>query len=64
MLLDFTAEQLPIVKSLFLLTSKPMLYVANVEEDLMASPEESPHYQTVKAIAEKEGAEELDFSRN
>lgn len=60
--LDFTAEQLPIVKSLFLLTSKPMLYVANVAEDLMATPEESPHYQTVKAIAEKEGAEVVGIS--
>lgn len=60
--LDFTAEQQEIVKGLFLLTSKPVLYVANVEEALMATPEESPYFQVVEEIATAEGAEVVGIS--
>ncbi len=38
--MDFN-EEAPIVKGLFLLTSKPVLYVANIAEDDMADPENS-----------------------
>ena len=60
--LEFDEEEQKIVQSLFLLTSKPVLYVANVAEDDMADPTANPHYQTVKAIADAEGAEVVGIS--
>ncbi len=54
---DFTDEQLKIVKGLHLLTIKPVLYVANVSEDDVVNPSENPYVQKVKAFAEKENAE-------
>lgn len=55
--IEFTEEQLKIVKGLHLLTSKPMLYVANVGEDEVADPELNPNVQKVKEYASNEGAE-------
>ncbi len=55
--LEFTDEQQKIVKGLHLLTSKPMLYVANVGEDEVADPDNNPNVQKVKAYAANEGAE-------
>lgn len=55
--LEFSDEQQKIVKGLHLLTSKPMLYVANVAEDEVQDPDSNPNVQKVKAFAEKEGAE-------
>lgn len=60
--LEFTEEEQPIVKSLFLLTSKPVLYVANVAEEDVTDPESNEHYQTVKGIADDEGAEVVTIS--
>ncbi|MDN6162161.1 MAG: redox-regulated ATPase YchF [Atopostipes sp.] len=60
--LDFDEEEAEIVKSLFLLTSKPVLYVANVAEEDMADPESTAHYKTVEEIADKEGAEIVGIS--
>jgi hypothetical protein len=60
--LDFDEEEEKIVRSLFLLTSKPVLYVANVAEEDMADPEANPHFQTVKEIAAKEGSEVVGIS--
>lgn len=60
--IDFTEEELPIVKSLFLLTSKPVLYVANLSEDDVTDPESNPHFKTVEAIAAEEGAEVVTIS--
>jgi len=60
--LDFDEEEQEIVDGLFLLTSKPVLYVANVAEDDMADPTANPHYQTVKEIADEEGAEVVGIS--
>jgi hypothetical protein len=55
--LDFTEEQEKIVKGLHLLTSKPMLYVANVSEDEVADPDGNEYVQKVKDYAAKEDAE-------
>ncbi|GGA70297.1 redox-regulated ATPase YchF [Ornithinibacillus halotolerans] len=55
--LEFTEEQQKIVKGLHLLTSKPMLYVANVGEDEVANPDDNPNVQKVKDYAANEGAE-------
>lgn len=60
--LDFTEEEQKIVKSLFLLTSKPVLYVANVSEEDMTEPSTNPLFQTVVEIAEQEGAEVVPIS--
>ena len=43
------------VKDLFLLTSKPVLYIANVDERQLADPA-GPKVAQVKALAEAEGA--------
>ncbi|WP_282919880.1 redox-regulated ATPase YchF [Ignavigranum ruoffiae] len=54
---EFSKEQEPIVKSLFLLTRKKMLYVANIGEDEVADPSSNPHLQAVQALAEEQGAQ-------
>jgi GTP-binding protein YchF len=46
-----------IVRGMFLLTSKPTIYAANVDEATLAAPEENPHVRTVREIASAEGAE-------
>ncbi|HIW71164.1 MAG TPA: redox-regulated ATPase YchF [Candidatus Levilactobacillus faecigallinarum] len=57
--LDFDEEEQKIVKGLFLLTSKPVLYVANIAEDDMADPENSKYFKTIEDYAAKEGAEAI-----
>ncbi len=52
-----TAEEAALIKDLFLLTSKPVLYIANVAEAQLAKAESDPLVQQAKAIANKEGAE-------
>lgn len=53
--LGLSDEENAAIKDLFLLTSKPVLYCANVgEEDL---PDGNNYVDTVRAIAEKEGSE-------
>lgn len=56
-LVGLSAEEIKAVKHLQLLTLKPMLYVANVSEADVASPEANALYQLVKQHAENEGAE-------
>lgn len=60
--LDFDEDEAEIVKGLFLLTTKPVLYVANVAEEDMANPETTELYKVVEEIAEKEGAEVVGIS--
>ncbi|WP_087973907.1 redox-regulated ATPase YchF [Oceanobacillus rekensis] len=55
--LEFTDDQQKVVKGLHLLTSKPMLYVANVSEDEVADPDSNENVQKVKDFAAKENAE-------
>ena len=47
------------IKGLFLLTSKPVLYVANIAEDDMADPENSKYFQVVADYAKQEGAQAI-----
>lgn len=54
---DLSDEELKIIKSLNLLTLKPMLYVANVSEDEVADVSNNQYVQTVRDYAAKEGAE-------
>ncbi len=54
--MTFTDEEYPVVDQLFLLTSKPVLYAANVsEEDVQYSA--NPYINELKRIADKEGSE-------
>lgn len=55
--LEFNDDDQQIVKGLFLLTSKPVLYVANIAEDDMAEPENSKYFQVVADYAKQEGAQ-------
>src|SRR5699024_1387895 len=55
--ISFTEEEQKVVKGLHLLTSKPILYVANVSEDDVANSDSNEHVQKVKEYASKEGAE-------
>lgn len=49
-------------KNFFLLSLKPILYVANVADSDYSDLEHCAYYQTVKAIASKEGAECIPVS--
>jgi GTP-binding protein YchF len=50
-------DELEVVKDLFLLTSKPVLYIANVAEGQLATADSDPYVKQVKDIAAKENAE-------
>ena len=52
-------EERVLVRELFLLTMKPVLYIANVLEDGF---ENNPHLDAVRARAEQEGAEVVPVS--
>ena len=54
---DFTDDQLKIVKGLHLLTAKPQLYVANVSEAELVDPSKQILVEQVKAYAKQENAE-------
>lgn len=54
---EFTEEQMKVVKGLHLLTIKPVLYVANVSEDDVADPSDNEYVQQVREFAKKDNAE-------
>ncbi|MFL2106147.1 redox-regulated ATPase YchF [Desemzia sp. FAM 23991] len=54
---DFTDDEMPTVKSFFLLTTKPVLYVANVAEDDITNADENEYVKQVREYAAKENAE-------
>ena len=60
--IDLSDDEKLAVKTLNLLTIKPVLYVANVSEDDLASQEDNDYVKRVKALAEKEGSEVVVIS--
>jgi GTP-binding protein YchF len=52
-----TNEERAIARGFFLLTMKPTIYAANVDEAMLADKEENAHVRTVREIAESEAAE-------
>lgn len=54
---EFTDEQQKIVKGLHLLTIKPVLYVANVDEDEVADASDNEYVKQVREFAASEKAE-------
>lgn len=57
-----TDAEADLVKSLFLLTSKPTLYAANIGEDDIADGASLPLVQSLEEIAQKEGSRVLVIS--
>ncbi len=58
--MDFTDEEKDYVKGLFLLTSKPVIYAANISESDIVEDENSlPLVNAVKDFAKKDGSETL-----
>ncbi|TDQ38355.1 redox-regulated ATPase YchF [Aureibacillus halotolerans] len=55
--LEFSKEEAPIVKGLHLLTSKPVLYVANVSEEEVADASNNALVKKVQDFASQEQAE-------
>lgn len=55
--IEFDKDEAKVVKGMFLLTSKPVLYVANISEDFMANPDDCEYVQQIKEEAAKENAE-------
>lgn len=55
--IEFTQEEFAVVKGFFLLTTKPVLYVANISEDDLANGGENAHVETVRQFATSEGAQ-------
>lgn len=53
--IDFSDDEKKIVKGLFLLTSKPVLYVANIAEDDMADPDNSKYMAAIKEHVKDDG---------
>lgn len=54
---ELSKEDALVLKSFFLLTAKPTIYAANVDEETLLAPDENPHVQTVKNHAAQENAE-------
>ena len=55
--IDFTDDEKVLVKDMFLLTTKPILYIANVAESQLDTMENDPLVLKVKEYAKKENAE-------
>ena len=53
--IDFSDDEMKIVKGLFLLTSKPVLYVANIAEDDMADPDGNKYMDAIKEHVKGDG---------
>ena len=55
--IDFNEDEQAIVKDMFLLTTKPILYIANISEEQIENSENDEMVRKVKEYASKEGAE-------
>lgn len=55
--IEFNEEEEKIVRNLFLLTRKPVLYVANVSEEDVSSPDDNKYVQQVREFAAAENSE-------
>jgi GTP-binding protein YchF len=55
--MNFDPEHLDFVRQLFLLSSKPVLYCANISEDNILNPYDNPYVTKVKELAQKENSE-------
>jgi GTP-binding protein YchF len=50
-------EEQAIARNLFLLTMKPTIYAANVNESTLSAPDADPHVKAIREVASAEGSE-------
>ena len=55
--IEYIEEEKELVKDMFLLTSKPILYITNVSEDELTNPENNEYVKKVQEYAKQENAE-------
>ena len=55
--LEFSQDEMDIVKQYTLLTIKPLIYIANLGEEDLEDPESNPYYVTLKEYAQKENCD-------
>lgn len=55
--LEYTDEELKLLKTFNLITAKPVLYAANVSEDFIANPDDCKYVQIVKEYAKSVNSE-------
>jgi GTP-binding protein YchF len=55
--MDLNEEEKAYADSLFLLTSKPVIYAANISENDLADPMANPYVASLKEIADRENAQ-------
>lgn len=59
---DVTEEEAGFIKEANLLTTKPVLFVANISDDEVASADENPYVKIVRDYAKQEGAQVIAIS--
>jgi ribosome-binding ATPase len=55
--IEFDEEEQKLLRDFFLLTTKPTIYAANVDEATLADPDASAHLRAVREVAQAESAE-------
>ena len=58
---EFSDEQKELLKDVYLLTDKPIIYVANVSEEQIENQDNDPNVLKVKEYAQKEGAKVISL---
>src|SRR6266849_1810174 len=54
---SLTEDEQPIARNYFLLTMKPTIYAANVNEATLSAPDENEHVKTMRDVATSKGSE-------
>ncbi len=60
--LEFSEAELKFVNTYCFLTAKPFMYVGNIAEEYIATPDLDPEYQKLKAYAKKTGSKAIAIS--
>ena len=60
--LDFNETEKEYIKGFEFLTSKPIIYIANIKEEEVNNPESNPHYLELVEYANKENSEVVAIS--
>ena len=55
--IEYNEDEQEMIKEMFLLTSKPIIYIANISEEQIVNAENEPMVKDVKEYAQKENAE-------
>lgn len=57
-----SADDREVIKDLALLSLKPVLFIGNIDEKLLADPEASPEFRELQQVAKERGAEAIPLS--